>query len=138
MSDPAADPDRSASRPPRVCVIVPAYGVAHLLGDALASLQGQHRQDWEAIVVDDGAPDDVAAAFARFAGDPRFRLLRTDNRGVSTARNRAIAASTAPFVAFLDGDDLYDPTYLERMLAAIEADAALAFVSCDEVCIVAG
>lgn len=125
-------------REPRVSIIVPAYGVAHLLGDALASLQEQHRQDWEAIVVDDGAPDDVAAAFARFAGDPRFRLLRTDNRGVSIARNRAIAVSTAPFVAFLDGDDLYDPAYLERMLAAIEADAALAFVSCDAICFGAG
>jgi glycosyltransferase involved in cell wall biosynthesis len=114
-----------------VSVIVPAYGVAHLLGDALASLQAQHFQDWEAIVIDDGAPDDVASAFERFADDKRFRLLRTDNQGLATARNRAIAASRAPFIALLDGDDLYEPAYLERMLAAIEADPNLGFASCD-------
>jgi glycosyltransferase involved in cell wall biosynthesis len=112
-------------------VIVPAYGVAHLLGDALASLQAQHFQDWEAIVIDDGAPDDVASAFQRFADDKRLRLLRTDNQGLATARNRAIAASSAPFIALLDGDDLYEPAYLERMLSAIEADPNLGFVSCD-------
>jgi glycosyltransferase involved in cell wall biosynthesis len=114
-----------------VSVIVPAYGVAHLLGDALASLQAQHFQDWEAIVIDDGAPDDVASAFERFAHDKRLRLLRTDNQGLATARNRAIAASSAPFIALLDGDDLYEPAYLDRMLAAIEADPSLGFVSCD-------
>jgi glycosyltransferase involved in cell wall biosynthesis len=120
-------------RSPRVSVIVPAYGVAHLLGEALASLQAQHLQDWEAIVVDDGAQHDVSSAFAPFAQDKRFRLLQTDNGGVSVARNRAIAASRAQFVSLLDGDDRYEPLYLERMLAAITADPFLAFVSCDAI-----
>jgi glycosyltransferase involved in cell wall biosynthesis len=115
-----------------VSVIVPAYGVAHLVGEALASLQAQHCQDWEAIVVDDGAPDDVASAVARFADDRRIRLLQTTNGGLATARNRGVAASRAPFIALLDGDDQYEPDYLDRMLAAIEADAGLGFVSCDE------
>lgn len=116
---------------PQVVVIVPAYGLAHLLGEALASLQAQHFQDWEAVIVDDGAPDDVVGAFAPFADDKRFHLLQTDNGGLATARNRAIAASSAPFIALLDGDDLYEPDYLERMLAAIQADNGLGFVSCD-------
>ncbi|HWT52190.1 MAG TPA: glycosyltransferase family A protein [Caulobacter sp.] len=115
----------------RVVVIVPAYGLAHLLGETLASLQAQHFRNWEAVVVDDGAPDDVAAAFAPFADDRRFHLLRTDNGGLATARNRAISASGAPFIALLDGDDLYEPGYLDRMLATIETDAGLGFVSCD-------
>lgn len=121
----------AAAPPPAVSVIVPAYGVAHLLGEALASLQAQRRQDWEAIVVDDGAPDDVAGAFAPFAKDPRFRLLLTDNGGLSVARNRAIAQARAPFIALLDGDDLYEPDYLARMLARIQADEGLGFVYCD-------
>jgi glycosyltransferase involved in cell wall biosynthesis len=116
---------------PRVAVIVPAYGLAHLLAETLASIQAQHLQDWEAVVVDDGAPDDVAAAFAPFAADKRFRLLQTDNGGLATARNRAIAVTSAPFIALLDGDDLYSPDYLEKMLAVVQADAALGFVSCD-------
>lgn len=116
---------------PAVSVIVPAYGVAHLLGEALRSLQAQEFQDWEAIVVDDGAPDDVASAFAPFAADTRFQLLETDNRGLATARNRAIAASRAPLICLLDGDDLYEPSYLDRMTAAITADPGLGFVCCD-------
>lgn len=116
---------------PLVSVIVPAYGVADLLGEALASLQAQTWPHWEAIVVDDGAPDDVAGAFAPFAADPRFRLLKTDNGGLATARNRGIAASRAPYVALLDGDDLYEPDYLERMVAALQGDHGLGFVSSD-------
>jgi glycosyltransferase involved in cell wall biosynthesis len=115
-------------------VIVPAYGVADFLPATLASLQAQSFADFEAIVIDDGSPDDVAAAFAPFAGDRRFRLARTDNAGLATARNRAIALARAPFVALLDGDDLYAPTYLEKMLQALAADPGLGFVSCDAIC----
>lgn len=113
-------------------VIVPAYGVAEMLEEALASLKAQTWPHWEAIVVDDGAPDDVAGAFRPFAGDPRFRLLRTDNGGLATARNRGVAASRAPYVSLLDGDDRFEPDYLGRMVAALQADPGLGFVSCDQ------
>lgn len=117
--------------PPSISVIVPAYGVAHLLGEALRSLQNQDFDDWEAIVVDDGAPDDVAGALAPFADDPRIRLLQTDNGGLATARNRAIAVARSPFVCLLDGDDLYEPGYLSTMLKTIEADPRAGFATCD-------
>ena len=61
-----------ASPLPRVAVIVPAYGVAHLLGEALASLQAQILAEWECVVIDDGAPDDVAAAVAPYLADPQI------------------------------------------------------------------
>ena len=80
----------SPARVPRVAVIVPAYGVAHLLGEALESLLAQSMTEWECVVVDDGARDDVAGAAAPYLADPRIRLLATDNRGVSAARNRAV------------------------------------------------
>lgn len=116
---------------PRLSVIVPAYGVAHLVGETLASLQAQTCPDWEAIVVDDGAPNDVEAALRPFADDPRIRFLKTDNGGVSVARNRAIAIARAPVLGMLDGDDLYEPAYVETMLAALEADPAIDFLTCD-------
>ena len=119
------------NEPPSISIIVPAYGVAHLVGEALASLQAQDFRDWEAIVVDDGAPDDVAAALAPFESDPRIRLLATDNGGLATARNRAIAIARAPLVALLDGDDLYEPDYLSTMIAAIGVDPGIGFVTCD-------
>lgn len=129
MQEVAKSPNSASS--PRVAVIVPAYGVAHLVAESLESLQRQTFADWECAVIDDGAPDDVAGAVAPFLGDPRIRLLRTANHGVSAARNTAIAATRAPFVALLDGDDLLRPGYLARMEAELLADEALEFVTCN-------
>ena len=116
---------------PRVAVIVPAYGVAHLVGEALDSLRAQSLPEWECVVIDDGAHDDVAGAVATYLTDPRIRLLATDNRGVSAARNRAIAATSAPYIALLDGDDLFRPDYLAHAVAALDADRAARLATCN-------
>jgi glycosyltransferase involved in cell wall biosynthesis len=113
------------ARSPRVAVIVPAYGVAHLVGEALASLLAQSFSEWECVVIDDGAPDDVASAVAPFLTDPRIRFVASDNRGVATARNRAIEASTAPLIALLDGDDVLSPGYLKAAVTVLEADPSV-------------
>jgi len=121
-------PPRSA---PRVAVIVPAYGVAHLVGEALDSLLAQDMQEWECVVIDDGAPDDVAGAVAPYIGDPRITFLSTDNHGVSAARNRAVAATSAPYIALLDGDDLFRPAYLARAADALDGDPEARIVTCN-------
>ena len=131
MAEVAPAPSPRAA--PRIAVIVPAYGVAHLVGEALASVQAQTMTDWECVVIDDGAPDDVAGALAPFKDDPRIRLVQTGNHGVSAARNTAIAASTAPLIALLDGDDRLRPTYLETMTTVIEADPAIRLATCNAV-----
>ena len=116
---------------PRVAVIVPAYGVAHLVGEALTSLQAQTLAAWECVVIDDGAPDDVAAAVAPFLSDPRIRFITTANHGVSAARNTAIAASSAPLITLLDGDDRFRPDYLATMAAVLESSAAARLATCN-------
>jgi glycosyltransferase involved in cell wall biosynthesis len=116
---------------PRIAVIVPAYGVAPYLPEALDSLVAQDLQDWEAVVIDDGSPDDAAGAVAPYLGDPRMRFLSTGNRGVSAARNTAIAATRAPLVALLDGDDRLRPHYLSTMVATLDADPEAVFATCD-------
>jgi glycosyltransferase involved in cell wall biosynthesis len=118
-----------ALTPPRVAVIVPAYGVAHLLAEALGSLQAQTMPDWECVVIDDGAPDDVAGAVAPYLSDPRIRFIATSNHGVSSARNTAIAATSAPLLALLDGDDLLRPEYLATTVPLLEADPAVRLVT---------
>ncbi len=128
MSEVANSPAFPAAAP-RVAVIVPAYGVAHLLGEALDSLLAQSFTDWECLVIDDGAPDDVANAVGPYLADPRFRFLATSNQGVSGARNTAIAASTAPLVALLDGDDRFRPDYLSKTVAALEGNPAIRLVT---------
>lgn len=121
---------RRALEAPLVSVIVPAYGVAHLVKEALRSLQVQTLTNWECIVIDDGAPE-VAAAVAPFLADQRIHFLATANHGVSAARNTAIRASHAPLVSLLDGDDLLRPTYLEKMVAALDADPEARIASCN-------
>lgn len=120
-----------ASGTPRVAVIVPAYGVAHLLGEALASLQAQTLTNWECVVIDDGAPDDVAGTVAPYLADSRIRFLATANAGVSAARNTAIAASSAPLITLLDGDDLLRPNYLATLVPILEADPQVRLVTCN-------
>lgn len=118
---------------PRVSVIIPAYNVAPYLGEALASLAAQTMPDFEAIIIDDGSPDDIAAAAAPWLDDPRFRLIRTENRGLAAARNRGAAEARADLIALLDGDDRYRPDYLAAMCDRIAAPDAPAFVTCDAV-----
>jgi len=104
----------------RVSVLIAAYNAAECIPRALASVQAQTHDDWEAIVVDDASTDgtvSVVAALAR--SEPRIRLLRRErNGGPSAARNAALDAATGEWVAVLDADDAWRPERLERMLAA--------------------
>ncbi len=131
MSESASILTSAVPSPARVAVIVPAYGVAHLLGEALASVQAQTFADWQCIVIDDGGPDDVAGAVAPFLADPRFIFLATTNQGVSAARNQAIGASTATLIALLDGDDLFRPAYLAAMVPILEGNPAIRLATCN-------
>ena len=77
--------------------------------------------DLELIVVDDGSADETPRGLAEVA-DPRLRVLRNDvAQGVARARNRGVAAASAPWVAFLDDDDLWSPWKLRRQLDAVGA-----------------
>ena len=115
----------------RIAVIIPAYRVAPYLRDALDSLVAQDFADWEAVVIDDGSPDEAAAIVAPYLADPRITFLATANHGVSAARNTAIAHSRAPLIALLDGDDRLAPNYLSTMVAALDADPAAVFATCN-------
>ena len=130
MSESVRPPDSPIAGEPRIAVIVPAYGVAHLVGEALASLQAQTFPHWECVVIDDGAPDDVAGAVTPFLVDSRIRFLRTDNGGVAVARNRAIASCTAPLLTMLDGDDRLRPDYLTTLVPLMERHPDITIASC--------
>ena len=67
------------------------------------------------IVVDDGSTDDGADVIKGFE-DPRIRLIRQENQGVSAARNRGVRESAADLIAFLDADDEWLPKHLETLL----------------------
>ena len=102
---------------PAVTVVIPVFNRASAVRAAIGSVLSQTFQDFEITVVDDGSTDQTASVVAAI-DDPRIRLIRHDaNRGGSAARNSGIRAGSAPFVAFLDSDDEWLPTKLERQLA---------------------
>ncbi|MCS0612365.1 glycosyltransferase [Massilia kyonggiensis] len=112
----------TTSSQPRVSVLVPTFDQAHFIARALASLQAQTLDSWEAVVVDDGSRDATAAVVAPFLEDARIRYLALDaNEGLGRALNAALDATTAPLVAYLPADDVVYPRHLATLAAALAA-----------------
>ena len=112
-----APPDAAA---PAVSILTPAFDVARFVGATVDSALAQTSPDWEMVVVDDGSVDGTAAAVAA-RKDPRIRLIRQANAGVSAARSRAMEAARGRAVLFLDADDWLAPDALARLSAALAA-----------------
>lgn len=109
---------------PSISVVVPAYNREQYLAAAIASIKGQTTPAAEIIVVDDGSTDGTA----RIAHGLADVVIEHENAGVGAARNTGIAAAKGEFLAFLDSDDLWTATKLERQLAALNEDPSLDMV----------
>ncbi|MEM8884114.1 MAG: glycosyltransferase [Planctomycetota bacterium] len=106
---------------PRVTIVTATYGRPHELEKALRSVQAQDFEDFEHLVVEDGAPGREAAAVVERMDDPRFRLIRLDSsRGPAGARNAAVREARGEFIAILDDDDLMAPHRLGRGVAFLD------------------
>lgn len=102
-------------------VVIPLYNKAHTIKQTLKSVLNQTFGDFEIIIVNDGSTDDgVDVIKSEFMNEPRIRIVNQENQGVSVARNRGVAEAKYPYVAFLDGDDEWLPTFLEKVKEAIE------------------
>lgn len=117
-------------QPPLFTVVIPAWNAADTVAQAIDSVLMQTCQRFEIVVVDDGSTDDTIAV-AQAAAGSRARVLREERRGVSAARNTGIEAAAAPWVSFLDADDLWLPGYLAEMAAELEANPALGLAFTD-------
>ena len=113
----------------RVSVIIPCYNLGAYLHEALGSVRAQTFRDYDVLVVDDGSTDqDTATVLAELAS-AGIRLLRTDNHGLSAARNAGIASTTGELVCCLDADDRLAPQWLERGVELLDASPDLSFAS---------
>ncbi len=109
----------------RVSVVVVNYNYERFLRDALESVLAQRYENFELLVVDDGSTDESRSILEGYRD--RVRSIFQDNQGVSAARNRGIAESTAPLVAFLDSDDMWHPDKLARQIERLQ-DASVGMV----------
>jgi peptidoglycan/xylan/chitin deacetylase (PgdA/CDA1 family)/SAM-dependent methyltransferase len=116
---------------PLISIVIPARNAAATLAQTLDSVLAQTEGDWEAIVVDDGSTDETAAIIAAYAArDPRFSGLTGPGMGVGNARNLGIAAARGKYLHFLDADDWNDPSFYEKMLAALRGDPEAIIAYC--------
>ena len=129
MSD--ADPLRD--QPILISVVIPTYNRAHLVARAIQTALDQSLRPAEIIVVDDGSTDGTEDSVRQFG--TAIRYIRQENCGGAYARNRGVHASTREWVSFLDSDDMWTTTHLERIAEAIVATQGGADVYFDDMAV---
>ncbi|SDY66676.1 Glycosyl transferase family 2 [Modestobacter sp. DSM 44400] len=100
-----------------VSVVIPTFNRPHLLTETLDSVLAQTVRPSEIIVVDNGTTDATAASLVRYG--TQVTHIRTEPAGVQAARNTGLDAASCTWVATLDDDDLYRPTFLEQAAPAL-------------------
>lgn len=111
----------------KVSVVIPAYNAMRFLPQAVESALAQTWRDFELLVVDDGSSDNTSEWAAQHH-DGRVRLIRQANQGAAKARNTGILEAKGEYIAFLDADDLWEPTKLEKQVMRLEAQPEVGLV----------
>lgn len=112
------------SSAPLVSIVMPTFNRADLILDSIRSVIDQSFGDWELIVIDDGSTDDTVARIESLA-EPRIVIIRHPHIGnVATLRNCGARVARGEFLAFLDSDDLWLPSKLQRQLRSLSGTSA--------------
>lgn len=99
---------------PEISIIVPCYNQSQYLDECLQSVLDQTYTDWECIIVNDGSPDNTEDVAKKWTEkDSRFKYLKKENGGLSSARNAGIRIARGEWILPLDSDDKIDKYYLE-------------------------
>jgi glycosyltransferase involved in cell wall biosynthesis len=112
-----------------VSVIIPAFNAERFVTQTIISALSQTYQSLEVIVIDDGSTDRTAE-FVRDiqSRDARLSLYQQANCGSAAARNAGIRRAKGDLIAFLDADDLWHPTKIEKQVSAFERDPSVGLV----------
>jgi glycosyltransferase involved in cell wall biosynthesis len=114
---------------PRVSVAITTFNQAPYVAATIRSALGQSYTNCEIVVVDDGSTDDTARVVSQFGSAVRY--IRQANRGVAAARNRAIEVARGDLIAFLDGDDLWEPSKIARQVEVYDQHPGVGLVAVD-------
>jgi glycosyltransferase involved in cell wall biosynthesis len=116
---------------PLVSVIVPVWNSAEFIEETVKSVLGQTFKNYELIVVNDGSPDTVELEAALIPYRSSLKYLRECHKGAAAARNAALRVASGMYVAFLDADDSWLPTYLDHQIAFLTAHPDIDLVYAD-------
>ncbi len=105
-------------------VIIPVYRAEKYIAATVQSVIEQTYKNFELLIVDDGSPDKSIEICQQFT-DPRIRIIRQENRGVAAARNQGIREAKGEYIGFLDADDIWLPTKLEKHIEHLENSPAV-------------
>lgn len=105
----------------QISIVIPIYNAASYIEDALASIKEQTYSNWEVILVDDKSTDEslqILENWTQENGPDKIRLLKNEkNSGPAYSRNQGIKAAKGQYLVYLDADDVWDKTKLEKQLA---------------------
>jgi len=104
----------------KVRIIMPAYNAQRFIHSSIKSIQRQTMEDWELIVVDDGSTDGTAQIVQKII-DRRIRLIRQDNAGPESARQRGFDGCSTEYVARMDADDEMAPDRLGSQVKYLDS-----------------
>ena len=117
-------------------IIIPLYNKAPYIRKALETVCEQTYHDYELIMINDGSTDNsaiVAEEYLRTTDGIDYKIITQPNAGVAAARNNGVAQASGEYIAFLDADDWWEPTYLECMAQLIEDYPEAGLYACNYV-----
>jgi glycosyltransferase involved in cell wall biosynthesis len=114
---------------PLVSVIIPVYNGEKFIGQALESVYSQTFRDFEVVVIDDGSTDGTLSVLDAYRD--RLILLKNSHGGPASSRNRGLEIARGSFIAFLDADDIWVPSKLERQVAVALAHPEYGIITAD-------
>jgi glycosyltransferase involved in cell wall biosynthesis len=101
-----------------VSIVIPTFNSEKFIAETIESIQTQTFTNWEVVVVDDGSSDKTVSILSKIAQlDKRIHFFQLEkNSGAGIARNLALSKANGRYIAFLDSDDLWKPTKLEKQI----------------------
>jgi glycosyltransferase involved in cell wall biosynthesis len=111
----------------KVSVVIPSYNCMAYLPATLESILKQTFTDFEVLIINDGSTDNILEWLKKIT-DSRIRVISQENQGLAGARNTGIANSNGEYIAFVDADDLWAPTKLEKQVHCLEKNQEVGLV----------
>lgn len=116
-----------------VSVIIPTFNRLKVLDRAIKSVLSQTYSDFELVIVDDGSTDSTGELLQKYIDHPKIRTFRTENQGVSAARNLGLQMAQGKWIGFLDSDDEWLSDKLEKQMSYLEAHPETKVVHGEEI-----